>query len=107
MALSLAEKDRKVFHIAVQLLCGDASYTILQAGRDLEDIPLASLVKSRWSTFLSCLEEALASHELTPANDAWDSIVSTHYSPHLLTPASATDSSLLTPSNRSPNLSLP
>ncbi|KAL9936105.1 hypothetical protein V8E36_004947 [Tilletia maclaganii] len=74
MALSLAEKDRKVFHIAVQLLCGDASYTILQAGRDLEDIPLASLVKSRWSTFLSCLEEALASHELTPANDVWDSI---------------------------------
>ena len=88
MALSLAEKDRKVFHIAVQLLCGDASYTILQAGRDLEDIPLASLVKSRWSTFLSCLEEALASHELTPTNDVWDSIVSTHYSPHLLTPES-------------------
>ncbi|KAL9935537.1 hypothetical protein V8E36_005885 [Tilletia maclaganii] len=74
MALSLAEKDRKVFHIAVQLLCGDASYTILKAGRDLEDIPLASLVKSRWSTFLSCLEEPLASHEPTPANDVWDSI---------------------------------
>ncbi|KAL9933072.1 hypothetical protein V8E36_007790 [Tilletia maclaganii] len=74
MAPSPAEKDRKVFHIAVQLLCGDASYTILQAGRDLEDIPLAPLIKSRWSTFLSCLEEALASHELTPTNDVWDSI---------------------------------
>ncbi|KAE8207300.1 hypothetical protein CF319_g9613, partial [Tilletia indica] len=56
--LSPGDQDREVFKIAGQLLFGPDTYTIGNAGHDLDKLSLVNKRRKGWSTFFSAMEEA-------------------------------------------------
>ncbi|CAD6913625.1 unnamed protein product, partial [Tilletia laevis] len=72
--LSPADKDRRVFEIAGNLLYGPTNYTIRDAGKDLDTLCLPAARRAAVSTFFSGLEEAMADGGLTAQSECWDSV---------------------------------